>query len=376
MDKQEWTIGLSLTERCNEKCKHCYIGRKNVWKQVGYRAVEMDRKQVDALIPQFIDENVTRLNFGGGEAALHPEFIQIVKDLVAAGIKVSLTTNGSTFPVYRDHLYLFNDIGVSIDLTPEEHGKFRGNPKAFEWAKGALDELVRQGVRNEMVSCIMSINYDQLPLIYAMANDIGVDMWRLNRFQASRNDKVRLVTINGIDEKVDRMNQELLCTPDQMREAYEFLASVTPKQMDYAIPDPVFRTLVGGNGVTPGTPYGRTSFRIKSNGDVTPDVFTDHAAGNVFREPLRDILENPFFRRFRERTPEGKCVECVNFHGCQGGDMTDSYLLLEDIDKQDPFCFLDPHTKKDTREISIGKTRHVHESYLATIYVPIRGMKS
>mgnify|MGYP001559293081 FL=1 len=98
---QEWTVGLSLTEKCNETCKHCYIGRKNLWKQFNYETLDLTKEQISALIPQFKEIGVTRVNFGGGEAPLHLDFLSVVQDLFDAGIKISLTTNGSTFPKIR-----------------------------------------------------------------------------------------------------------------------------------------------------------------------------------------------------------------------------------------------------------------------------------
>jgi radical SAM protein with 4Fe4S-binding SPASM domain len=373
--QQEWTAGLSLTERCNEFCKHCYIGQKNLWKDVKYLPLELTREQVNRIIPQLVDARVTRVNLGGGETPLHPEFIDVVSDLRQAGIRVSLTTNGSTLPVFREHFGLFNDVGVSIDLPYEEHDAFRGNPKAFFWARRALDELVKANVRSEMVTCLMGINYDRLPELYAIAQDIGVDVWRLNRFHASRNDIVRFRLQQGIPGKVNLLNTQMACSPEQVRDAYRYLASISPNEIDYAIPDPLFRTLVNGPSVCPGTPYGKISFRIKTSGDITPDVFTDHSAGNLFQQPLRDILAGEVFQQFRERSPTGKCASCANLSYCEGGDLTDAYLMQGDLSAPDPYCFLDTASQAKTRLIPIGKTRHVHESYLATIYVPVRGMK-
>jgi radical SAM protein with 4Fe4S-binding SPASM domain len=376
MESCEWTAGLSLTERCNEKCEHCYIGRKNIWNEVGYIPKDLTREQVRKLILQFQEVNVTRINFGGGEAPLHPHFIEVVSELVKTGIKVSLTTNGSTFPIIRRHLHLFNDIGVSLDLpTPEEHGKFRGNLKAFQWACHAVEELVKAGIRNELVTCIMSNNYDRLPEIYGLAQHLGVDMWRLNRFHASQNDVTRLRAVSGLSERVLQMNTDLSCSPTQMQTAYEYLASVTPKDMNYAIPEPIFRLMVGGYSVTSGTPYGKISFRIKSTGDVTPDVFTEHVAGNILQQPLKDILDSDLFRMFRDRNPKGKCETCVNLSVCEGGNLTDSYLLEGDLSFPDPFCFLNPNEERPTKHMPLSETHHVHESYLATIYVPIKGMR-
>lgn len=371
MKQIEITAGLSLTERCNLKCKHCYIGQKELWKAMDYSLKEIPKEQITQLIPKLKRANVKRINLGGGETPLHPDFIDILQQLHDAEMKISLTTNGSTFHRYKNQLDLFNDIGVSIDFPDERHSQFRGHKKAFSRAINTLHELVNAGMKTELVTCIMSINQGCLPEIYELAKDIGVDMWRLNRFHSSKNDVDRFKDNVGINDAVCCINSNLSCTPEQMKKAFEYLASKTPKDQDYAIPDPVFRLLVEGNGVTKGTPYGKIAFRIKANGDITPNVFTNDSAGNSFEKEITEILRDKAFKSYQNREPKGKCTRCLNYDACQGGDLTDSYLLAGDLNAPDPFCFLEPSVKRNTSILSPEDTKFVHETYLGTIYVPI-----
>jgi len=371
MKQQEFTAGLSITERCNLKCGHCYIGQKDLWKDLDYNVKEISLQQIKKMVPKLVEANVKRINLGGGETPLHRDFIDIVEELHKAGMIVSLTTNGSTFPVYRNHLHLFNDIGVSIDFPDERHSEFRGNKKVFDRAIGTLQKLVESGVRTELVTCIMSINYQELPAIFEIAQDIGVDMWRLNRFHSSKNDQERFQDKKGIESKICHINESLSCTPEQMKQTFEYLASLTPDKQNYVIPDSLFRVYVGGKGVTSGSPYGKIAFRIKTNGDITPNVFTDDVAGNIFRDDMDTILTDNSFMKYQNLTPSGKCVNCTNYEACEGGDITDSYLLNGDLNSTDPFCFLDPNEKRETVIVGINETKFVHETYLGTIYIPV-----
>lgn len=349
-------------------CGHCYIGRRKLWKNNNYVPKAMTLEQFDYVLPQLVEAGVTRMNFGGGESPLHKDFTRMVQKLRGAGITISLVTNGSTLPKIRPYLSLFNDIGVSLDFPDKRHSENRGREKAYDWAISCMRALVASGkVKTEMVTCIMSTNYDCLPELYDLAQKTGVDMWRLNRFHATKNDLVRFSTQpSGLDMIID--NSHLACSPEQMKVAFEYLASITPREQNYTIPDPVFRTFVSGKGLLPGTPYGRLSFRIKTDGGVVPNIFTDQPVGNVFNERLKDILNSDAFKKYNGKAPEGKCQSCINVDHCRGGDITDTRLTNSN---SDPYCFLDTTRQSTVRMVPLESTNFIHESYLGTIYVPV-----
>ena len=253
----EMTAGLSLTERCNLRCKHCYIGKKDLWREQNYKPKEISFKQIKKIIPELKKANVKRINLGGGETPLHKDFIPIVQELYNAGLKISLTTNGTTYNIYKNYLHLFNDIGISIDFPDKRHCELRGREGVFEKAIETLRNLVGKGVKTELVTCIMSLNCKELPQIYNLAKNLGVDMWRLNRFHSSINDLERFQNNGSINKNICRINANLSCSQEQLKKAFEYLASLTPKKQTYTISDPLFRTYVEGCGVVKGNPSGK-----------------------------------------------------------------------------------------------------------------------
>lgn len=362
----EYTAGISITENCNLCCKHCYIGRKNMWRENHYVAKSLSLEQFELLLPKLREANVTRVNFGGGESTLHKDFITIVKRLHENNIKCSLVTNGLDFSmkIIRPYLHLFNDIGISIDFPDDRHSNNRGMSNVFATAVKNLKELASSGlVKTEIVTCIMNTNYKDLPALYSLAKECGVDMWRLNRFHATKNDAKRFAS--GVTDAMDI--SYLACSHSQMKEALLFLASVSPKVQNYCTPDPVFRTLIGGKAIVSGVPYGKVSFRIKSDGGVVPNLFVDEPVGNINDLSLKDILRGSGY--INHTLPlAGKCLDCVNRIHCRGGDSTDR-LLSNSL--EDPYCFLDTKKVSSVSFMSLDDTNFVHESYLGTIYIPI-----
>ena len=130
--------GWSFTSLCNLHCAHCYnaSGKR--------RENELSLEESLKISDKLKEGGVVAVNFGGGECALHPKFIELCEYLKKLGIKISYTTNGTTFNLIKKHLHLFHDVGVSIDFADEKkHDEFRGAKGTFEKAISTIKELVK-----------------------------------------------------------------------------------------------------------------------------------------------------------------------------------------------------------------------------------------
>jgi radical SAM protein with 4Fe4S-binding SPASM domain len=346
--------GWSLTKMCNLHCIHCYSasGKPN--------PDELTTKEAFLVADKLKEGGVIAVNFGGGECALREDFIDICSYLDGLGIKISYTTNGTVFPLIEPHLGLFHDIGVSIDFAdPAKHDWFRGGRGVFDKAVGTIEELVSRGVDTEMVTCLTKMNceIDELEKLFALSRSLDVDYWRLNRFRANG---------RGI-----AMQDDLSLSKDDLREAYGFLAG--KMQEGSSVPDPLYRAAYGGRYFIPGDPSGHSAFRILANGEVTPSVFLSVSGGNIREKDLDDILDSQVFRNIRERSPQGKCVACPSYDHCQGGDAGASYLEYGHFNGPDPLCWLEKDDERPLVEKASGEKWNVHELYLCTVYVPMRG---
>lgn len=345
--------GWSLTKACNLHCIHCYnaSGRRD--------PNELTTKECFKVIDKLKDEGVVAVNFGGGECALRPDFIKICKYIKDKGIKISYTTNGTTFSIIKDHLDLFHDIGVSIDFADEEkHDWFRGRKGTFKQAIEAIKELVKAGINNEIVTCITKLNCseEELGKLYILAKELEVDEWRLNRFRS-----------NGRGIKNER---KLKLSKKDLRDAFTFLSKF--KDEKTLTPEPLFRAAFGGKYYTSGDPSGFTAFRIQHDGEVSPSVFLAESGGNIRNKSLKEIMNSKVFKKIRDRTAKGKCKKCPSYYHCKGGDAGASYLAYGHFDGPDPLCWLTNKQKHPQVTKGLDKKWNVHELYLCTLYIPIK----
>ncbi len=345
--------GWSLTKACNLSCMHCYnaSGKRD--------ANELTLEECFSIVDKLKTADVIAINFGGGECALRPDFIDLCKYIKENNIAISYTTNGTTFNRIKGYLNLFHDVGVSIDFADKnQHDLFRGKKGTFEHAANALETLAQKRVSNEMVTCLTKLNCSEQELekLYHLAKRLGVDSWRLNRFRANG---------RGIDNK-----QDLALSQEDLKNAYTLLSKF--KRDDIPTPEPIFRAAFGGNYYLPGDPSGSTAFRIQPNGEVSPSVFLSESGGNIKYQTVEEILDSEIFKKIRGRNPRGKCMSCNAYYHCQGGDAGASYLEQGHFDGPDPLCWLNPLESKPEVKRKLENNWNVHELYLCTLYIPIK----
>jgi len=353
INSKQLVAGWSYTKRCNLKCVHCYSSSGKAGQD------ELTLKESYKVVDKLKKSGVVAINFGGGECCLRKDFIKLCKYINKKGIKISYTSNGTTFKLIEKHLDLFHDIGISIDFANrEKHDWFRGMPGTYDKAIKAIKTLVKKGVNNEIVTCLTKLNCSEKELrkLYNLTKELNVDHWRLNRFRANG---------RGIDNR-----NYLALTKQDLRKAYKFLA----KHADNSVstPEPLFRAAFGGYYSLEGDPSGFTAFRIQSNGEVSPSVFLTESGGNIKEKSIDQIMNSKIFQQIRNRKPNGKCKNCTSYHHCKGGDAGASFLVYRHFHGPDPLCWLNKRSKKPSVKKLVSKKWNVHERYLCTLYIPIK----
>jgi MoaA/NifB/PqqE/SkfB family radical SAM enzyme len=124
--KEKWfeSVFLYITENCQLKCKHCYLGERLK------RRDQMTIDQIKAHLTMWKDMGAKRICFIGGEPTLHPDYPEAVRYANNLGYDVIMDTDG--IPPSLDVLKKFSNtdfkiIQVSLDgATPKTHEKIRG----------------------------------------------------------------------------------------------------------------------------------------------------------------------------------------------------------------------------------------------------------
>ncbi|MCG6910091.1 MAG: radical SAM protein [Deltaproteobacteria bacterium] len=171
--KESKNIFFHILTRCNLKCRHCYINRK----EHGERRLPLATvsRWIQALSADSTASNLVLL---GGEPTLHPELPEIVRTARDSGCaSVTIDTNG----------YLFNDILDRVDPgevdffsfsldgpTAEVNDRLRGEG-SFDTCVAGIRAARRRGFATSLIYTVSSGNLDGLQGMVPFLKELAVD---------------------------------------------------------------------------------------------------------------------------------------------------------------------------------------------------------
>jgi len=272
---------------CNMRCQHCcvtrlYADRKGE-KAFGIAEVGELGRQADAL-------GLAHIVITGGEPLVFPDFDRIVEALDPQKFYITSDTNGWLLDEKRAlHLKTIgvDKIQLSLDsLSAEEHDSFRRKPKSHERAMRAIDASLAAGLNLILATVVTKqrIRSEEFIEFLEFAKQRGVAVF------------VTYAKPVGAWEG----NYDVMITRDDM----DYLRGLEKKYN-------VFTHLTPAYGLDLGCIAVKRMVSITKYGDVMPCPYIHVSLGNVFREPLKDILER------------GMKINCFSKY-------TDTCLIAED----------------------------------------------
>jgi len=110
----------------------------------------------EVVIPRLQRARVSRVTLTGGEPFVHPEIIEIVSQLTAAGVSVGVCTNATCISEDQiEALARFPNVHVNVSFDgfrAESHGKFRGDPASFDVTVATTRRLADAGLLQGLLS--------------------------------------------------------------------------------------------------------------------------------------------------------------------------------------------------------------------------------
>lgn len=309
------SVGIGITNACNLGCAHCYRPQDDTY--------HLDLDDIRAICNRL---DVASFNMGTGESWLHPQFPQIVEDLVGRGIKMSMASNGhSLLHMPVSLLRQFHDVELSVDFaSAKEQDRFRG---AGNWAcvMSAADRCQAEGVEVTLLATLMNTNYDQMDRLVGVAEGVGANL-RVNVYQP-------------VGQNAFMLSYE------QFWEAYRRLLGAGRL---LSTSEPIVNAMLGIDTLS-GSPCGRQSIRFTPRRYITPCVYWPKPGLTLAQldgHTAESILSSAEFERARH-VPDG-CRECPHVAAC-GGGCASRRALLGDLNQPDVYC---PLVRGETVELS------------------------
>ncbi|MFD5419147.1 cytosylglucuronate decarboxylase [Streptomyces sp. NPDC127069] len=307
MGARDRYLFIRILEACNADCFMCEFALS----RDTYRFSPEDFAD---LLPKARDAGVGYVRFTGGEPLMHPDVVDLVRAGTAAGMKMSLITNGSLLPRTAAPLAAAGlaQVIVSLDgASGATHDVYRRTPGLFDSGLRGLREAAALGVLPRVNTVVGPHNYAEMPRLQEVLTEAGVRQWELSALKLDRTitypdaDHVRSVCDPIYDADpaalLVPMGKRFYGDTPQEQERY-FTGSVTPRAAEplcHVADDVIY---VDGK-------YGRMyacSCIPHREGDDGP-------GGAPLREQGVVRLDTPVFRAhadyFRERGPQ-VCSGC------------------------------------------------------------------
>lgn len=301
-------IQWKITNKCNLKCKHCYLGKLD--------GFELPFEKADEIADTIINSNVMEVTISGGECLTYKGIEKIIKKFLTNGIKVDVFTNALLLKNVLDKIDsdILNKSAllfyVSVDGLKSSHEQIRGK-NTFDKTISNIKYAIEKGYPVVTNTVINKINYCDIMDMIVLLKQMGVKDVQLSNLivqgNADNSLKISLSEQMALKEKINNLYKEYpefgyiyyseVPDSDGVRKVY----SLSNGKKDF-IGNDNWKCTAGVARVT-----------IDSNGKVYCCPFIkDSYLGDLNKENLSEVWDNvnrfKFLKRLSEENTDRVCL--------------------------------------------------------------------
>ncbi len=308
-------IQFQYNYACNFQCQHCSIKRFQ-GKKDGRQFTIADVKN---LFQQADEMGLARVTITGGEPLVFKDFDELVEAIDPQKFYINSDTNGWFLDEKRaKHLKSIGVDRVQLSLdsfNADEHDAFRRAPGAYKRAMKAVDIALDVGLAifmqtvvtkqrlysKEFIRYIEYFNKKGVGVFVSYAKPVGA--WEGN-----------------FDVLIDKNDMKYM---EELEKKYNVFTHLTPAY-----------------GLNMGCIAVKGMFSVTQYGDVLPCPYIHISIGNVFEEPLKDIIQRGLnIKFFGEHVNTCTIAEDRNF--------INNYLVKKVYGKPVPVPWYEVFTEED-----------------------------
>ena len=307
-----YKVDVALTYGCNNQCPHCY----NELNRLGMPSLPL--QHWFKVFDRIAELGIPHVILTGGEATLHPDFLEIVHYADQLGMVVGLNSNGR----YLGHAPFMEKVAraglnhVQITLGssfPEVHNMMMG-ADSFDQTVRGIQTALSSGVHVITNTTLMRSNIDHITELVEFLFDLGIRTFAMNGM---------IYAGGGFDHPNALYAEELPAIINKVRTLADQYGMrflwYTPTE--YCRLSPVALE-VGAKKCN----AGEYSICIEPNGDILPCQSYYVSAGNILKDDWSQIWHNDLFVSFRDREDfpleyglPDKCWQCPDILICGAG---------------------------------------------------------
>lgn len=293
---------IETTNRCNERCIHCYIPHH-------LKNVVLPYEVIENVLLQLHELGVLSLTLSGGEFFCHPEAEKILRKARELDFSFTILSNITLLtPKMVEVLKETNPALVQTSLYsvyPEEHDHITQLPGSCEKTKASIEALIAANIPVQISCPVMKSNYHSYKEVLKYAYE--------------RNCKAQTdyVMMARYDFTTDNLAERLT-----LEQTEELLKDIIQFDKDYLdlVDTPIPEISREEWGKQPFCGVGLDNLCIAANGVVYPcSGWQGMPCGDVHETPIKDIWErSPQLNKLRGLTKSAipQCYDCEDRQFC------------------------------------------------------------
>jgi radical SAM protein with 4Fe4S-binding SPASM domain len=163
-------LELQITERCNLRCAHCYIGNGSH---------ELSVATVEKVLREFESLQGLRVLITGGEPLLHGRFDEINRMLPGFSVRKVLFTNGTLLSREIVEGLNVDEVQISIDGLESAHDSLRGRG-TFRAAMEAIKLSKASRMKVSVSTMVHGKNLGDFDEMENLFTELGVSDWTVD----------------------------------------------------------------------------------------------------------------------------------------------------------------------------------------------------
>jgi len=164
-------LELQITDRCNLRCRHCYLG------DGGFH--ELSVKRIENVLRQFEEMQGLRVLITGGEPLVHSGFAEINAILPDFFVRKVLFTNGLLLHEKTLERLNVDEIQISIDGLEDAHDSLRGKG-TFSAAIERIKLSLAHGFDVSVSTMVHAKNLGDFGEMERVFKDLGIKDWTVD----------------------------------------------------------------------------------------------------------------------------------------------------------------------------------------------------
>lgn len=346
MAKGTFSIQWHITNKCDQRCKHCYIFNRS--EPATFQ--EWDMSTAKALLDGYTEfclkyGKSANIALTGGDPILHPDFWGIVSEIRSRNIPFVIL--GNPFHVGPKEAERLVESGcwcyqVSLDGTERTHDSIR-KPGSFQATIKWLESAKEWKLRTSVMTTVSRLNYKQVPEVAKLAVDLGVNTYAFARYCPTHDDA------------------ELNLSPEEYHafliRMWDFYQENVNRGTTFAFKDHLWKALMYEKGILQtndddivydGCHCGLTHLTLLENGDIYACRRMESKVGHFPEDSLEQVFFGDELQKYREIEQIEGCGTCKLLRFCRGCRAV-AYGTAGDFLAKDPQCWICSKASKKNR---------------------------